>query len=196
MPALAFFDFDGTITTKDSMLLFLRFVRGNAFFTRGMLVFSARFIQMKLGLVSNKEAKEDLLRYFLKGYTEDFLYEEGRRFYQEILKYRLRQDALACIHAHKNAGHTCVLVTASLSFWTYAFAEAEGMVLISTLGEIKDGQFTGNIRGENCANEEKVRRIQALFPDFRHHRTYGYGDSSGDSQMLAVVDVPAYKPFH
>ena len=42
------FDFDGTLTTKDTLIEFIRFARGNTTFLLGFLLFSPLLVLMKL----------------------------------------------------------------------------------------------------------------------------------------------------
>ena len=63
---IAFFDFDGTITTKDTLLEFIKFSKGSFLFYLGFLINSPYLVAMKLGLISNQVAKEKVLRFFFK----------------------------------------------------------------------------------------------------------------------------------
>lgn len=59
---LALFDFDGTITTDDSLIKFIRFVVGDAKTLWGMLLLSPMLIIYKLKLISNYKAKQMMWR--------------------------------------------------------------------------------------------------------------------------------------
>ena len=61
------FDFDGTLTTKDSLLAFIRFAKGNFSFVLGFLRYSPLLILMKLGLYPNYNAKQKVFAHFFKG---------------------------------------------------------------------------------------------------------------------------------
>jgi hypothetical protein len=51
------FDFDGTLTTRDTLLEFIRFVFGIRRMLFGFLIYSPLLILMKLRLYSNYKAK-------------------------------------------------------------------------------------------------------------------------------------------
>jgi phosphoserine phosphatase len=51
------------------------------------------------------------------------------------------------------------------------------------------------LQGENCRAAEKVRLLQALPGALEDDEVYAYGDSDGDTEMLAAADHPAFKPF-
>ena len=50
--AIAFFDFDGTITTKDTLLEFIRFSKGRFRFYLGFLLYSPYLIAYKIKLIA------------------------------------------------------------------------------------------------------------------------------------------------
>ena len=56
---LALFDFDGTITTDDSLIKFIRFVVGDIKTLWGMILLSPMLITYKLKLIPNYKAKQD-----------------------------------------------------------------------------------------------------------------------------------------
>ena len=70
MSRIAFFDFDGTITTHDTMLELAKFYKGKKAFYKGMLVLLPALVAMKLKMLSNAEVKQKLLTLFFKGIPE------------------------------------------------------------------------------------------------------------------------------
>ena len=63
---IAFFDFDGTITTKDTLLEVIKYRHGKNKFYFGFLLHSPWLVAYKLGIISNQLAKEKVLRYFFR----------------------------------------------------------------------------------------------------------------------------------
>ena len=67
------FDFDGTLTTKDTLLEFIRYAKGSSSFWLGFLFHIHLLILMKLGFYPNWKAKQKVFAHFFKGMTiEDF----------------------------------------------------------------------------------------------------------------------------
>ena len=64
---IAFFDFDGTITTHDTLLEFIRFCKGSAGLYAGFLCKSPWIVAHKAKIISNQSAKEQVLRFFFRG---------------------------------------------------------------------------------------------------------------------------------
>ena len=191
---LALFDFDGTLTHSDSMLAFVRFVRGENAYWVGMLRLFPHLIFFRLGLANRRATKERFLTCFLGGMSVEELNRWGRQFAEQRIPGLLRPAGLARLRWHQEQGHQCLLVTASLSYWTQSWADSQGLSLLSTQGEEITGIFTGKLQGANCHGPEKVARVQALFPQ-RPGKIYAYGDSSGDRELLAWADDGQYKPF-
>ncbi|MEZ4827226.1 MAG: HAD family hydrolase [Bacteroidia bacterium] len=192
---VAAFDFDGTITRRDSMLAFIRFVRGDLVFWGGMCVLLPVLIPFKLKLISEKRAKEIMLTFFLGGMHSQTLWEKGAQFADEKIPAIVRPAALARIRWHQAEGHMCFLVTASLTFWVRAWAEKEGFILIATKPEISGGIFTGKISGANCKGMEKVHRLEEILAGTSPSKKYAYGDTSGDKPMLQWADEGFYRHF-
>ena len=192
---IAFFDFDGTITTDDSLLKFIRFVVGDRRFLLGLVVLSPMLVLYKLKLIPNYKAKQYLLSWFFKGMRKvDFL-KVANEYSLVHLDKILRLKAIEKINWHKNQGHKVVVVSASIECWLRPWCEKNGLELLATKLEIKDDIVTGKLLSKNCYGVEKVNRIKELYNLEKYDYIYAYGDSSGDKQMLEFAHEKFYKPF-
>ena len=192
---LALFDFDGTITTDDSLLKFIRFVVGDRRFLLGLVVLSPMLVLYKLKLIPNYKAKQYLLSWFFKGMRKvDFLKVANEYSLVHIDKI-LRLKAIEKINWHKNQGHKVVVVSASIECWLRPWCEKNNLELIATKLEIKDDIVTGKLLSKNCYGVEKVNRIKELYDLEIFDYIYAYGDSSGDKRMLEISHEKFYKPF-
>ena len=54
------FDFDGTLTTRDTLFAFIRFARGTAWLLYCLALLLPRLLLMKVGLADNGRTKERL----------------------------------------------------------------------------------------------------------------------------------------
>ena len=75
MSRIAFFDFDGTITSKDSLLEFIKFALGPFKYYKGLLFLSPMLILFKLKFIPNDLAKEKLITYFFSGFDSKYFLE-------------------------------------------------------------------------------------------------------------------------
>lgn len=192
---IAFFDFDGTITTKDTLLELARFYKGKAGFVLGMLMLSPFLIALKLGLAENRKVKEKFIRYFFGGMHIQSFEDLCQKFSSQKLQDLLRPDALKKIHWHKQQGHEIVVVSASAKNWVAPFCIMHALKFITTELAIKNDCLTGNLSGENCNGPQKAIHIKNAFDLSGYEKIYAYGDSEGDKEMLQLATDPFYRKF-
>ncbi len=192
---IAFFDFDGTITRKDSLIEFIKYAKGNYEFYRGLFEISPILLQYKLRLVSNHEAKERLISHFFKGCDILTFQKISHRFALEELDKIIRPRALEKIRWHQEKGDKVLIVTASLEDWIKEWCKREGIELIGTKLEIEDEKITGNFATANCYGQEKVKRILELYDLDDYEIIYAYGDSKGDKELLEQATESFYRHF-
>lgn len=192
---IAFFDFDGTITTEDTMLELIKFHFGKKAFYSGMIFISPTLIAMKAGILSRQKAKEKLLSYFFKGMKIEEFQNICKDFSEKKLPSLLREEALDKIEYYKKQNIEVVVVTASAVNWVKYFCEKNQLPLIASELEVVDGKLTGKLKGTNCNESEKVNRIRALYALEDFSEIHCYGDSKGDQAMLAIATHPFYKKF-
>lgn len=193
--ALVAFDFDGTLTVKDSFMAFIAWRSGAPRFLLGMVQLIpaalAYLIHRDRGLI-----KMAAVRIFLGGLDRKTLEASADAFARATAGKLFRPDALAAWNGWGTQGATRVIVTASPEILIAPFAKrlgAEG--LIGTRLEFDDqDRVTGRFIGLNCRAAEKVARLtQAYGPDLK--LTAAYGDTSGDTEMLAAAERKGYRVF-
>jgi phosphatidylglycerophosphatase C len=192
---IAFFDFDGTITTRDTLLEFIKYSKGTLPFYWGFLLNSPFLVAYKLKIISNQAAKEKVLGYFFRNTTIADFNDTCSRFVNEALPGLIRPGALAEIEKHKQQGVKVVIVSASPENWLVKWTNKLGLDLIATRLQNNNGRINGKIDGKNCHGEEKVRRIQEVFVLSQYDDVFAYGDSGGDKPMLGLANHAHYKPF-
>jgi len=193
---VAAFDFDGTLIEGASMTVYLKHLYSRPFllYTLGRLL--PGFFAFSTGIRPRTVFKEQFLTRFLGGKTAEFLFQEGRTIAANYLPDLIRPAGLKRLRWHQAEGHRCILVTASLSFWTEAFAEMYGMELVATEPELVEGIFTGKIIGENNYGPAKVTHLNAYLGEEAPAYLYAYGDTNGDRELLAFADEGFFRPFH
>lgn len=192
---IALFDFDGTITTKDTFLEFIKYTHGRPSFLMGFSILSPWLVAMKLKLYPNWKAKEKVLTYFFRGFNEQLLREKGLQFCKEKLAELLRPKAIEKLNEHQRKGDKIYIVSASADIWISGWAKQNGFSLIATKLEVSNQKLTGKISGYNCYGQEKVNRIKELENLLEYEHIYAYGDSSGDTQMLNLGHHRFYQYF-
>lgn len=192
-PVVAF-DFDGTLTTRDSFTAFLAWRAGPIRYALGLLrlipELACYAVRRDRGRLKAAAVKE-----FLSGMTPDALMQAAEIFAEIKILALLRPDALSTWRRWKESGCAMLIVTASPELVVQPFAlrlGADG--LIGTRLKIDDdGQITGALEGVNCRGAEKVRRITDQFGT--ETLAAAYGDTRGDDEMLQMASVRGYRVF-
>src|SRR5882757_6217083 len=162
-PTIAFFDFDGTITTKDTLLEFIKFSKGRFRFYAGFLLNSPWLIAYRLGVISNQAAKERILTWFFGGCPLPLFQEQCESFAAGITPGLIRPKALKEIALLQEKGADIVIVSASPENWLQPWTQSLSIKLIATRLEIRDNALTGKILHRNCHGEEKCARIRESY---------------------------------
>jgi len=192
---IAFFDFDGTISFRDTLFDFIRYSRGNREFAAGMAILLPGLLRFKCGRISAAHAKEMVLSHFFRGMTATDFSRAAHRYALERLPGIVRPGALARIRSHQEKTHTVVVVSAAIDQWLAPWCGEYGIHLLATGLEYRHNRITGRLKGPNCNGPEKVIRIRQKFDLTRYTTIHAYGDSAGDREMLAMADAPNFRPF-
>ena len=192
---LAIFDFDGTISTKDSFEDFIFFTHGFTKTVLGILINSPILVLYLLKIISNEQAKQKIFAHFYGGWEADRFKTLATQYTQKYLPKILRPKALERLAWHKKEGHKIVVVSASFENYLSIWCQNEGIDLIATQVEIKEGNLTGQFASPNCYGDEKVRRINQIFNLKDFSTIYAYGDSRGDLPLKTIATEFHYKPF-
>jgi len=192
---IAFFDFDGTITTKDTLLEIIKYQKGTARFYAGFILCSPYIILWKLGIIPNYAAKERVMRFFFSNTPVEDFQRKCDAFSTEVLPQLLRPKALDEISRLQQAGAEVVIVSASPGNWSQTWRTKLNLDALATRLQIKDAKLTGRFDGKNCHGEEKVCRIKDAYDLSAYDEIYCYGDSKGDKPMLSLATFAFYKPF-
>ena len=192
---IAFFDFDGTITTRDTLLEFIKFAKGKRAFYSGFLYNIFYLIAYKIKLISNQEAKEKVLSYFFKDMDLIEFDKLSEAFSKKKLPSIIRHGAEKEIARLQQENFVVVIVSASPENWIRHWCKERNLILIASELEVINGKVSGKISGKNCHGEEKVRRILEKYVLKEYDEIYAYGDTKGDLPMLGLATKSFYQPF-
>lgn len=180
------FDFDGTLTEEDTFITFSIRIFGLRRFLFSMAKVLPALVAWKVGLRSNSYAKESLYSVLYHGQKRSEIKKNAKSF---MPKYNVK--ILEELNYRKSCGATIYIITASLDLWMQEQADKLGVKLCCTETETApDRLLTGKFATPNCYGEEKLRRLLFLEPDRTAYNLIVYGDSAGDSALLAEADHP------
>lgn len=204
MKKLALFDIDYTITKKESLMEFYKYIVSrdikNIKFLPRALYSGAMY---GIGVYDEKRVKESFLK-FIDNIEEKDLALLTKSFYHDRLSKLLYKDAVDMIKKLKNEGYMVILISASPEFYLKEFYEIKEVdLIIGTKFTFENGKFIRSMDGANCKGEEKVRRLKAILEeknieaDFKN--SYMFSDSLSDKPLLDLVGKPYlinYKKKH
>ena len=192
---ISFFDFDGTITNKDSLADFIIYAIGDFSYYKGLLILSPMLLAYKLKIIPNHIAKQKLISYFFKGWDIRDFQKITKSYSKEKIIEIVRPKAIDRIKWHQEKGHKIVVVSASMEAWLKGWCKNYNLDLIGTKLEVSNNKITGKFATENCYGIEKVNRIKENYILEDYDIIYAYGDSYGDKEMLSIADKKYYKYF-
>lgn len=190
---LALFDFDGTLTRKDSLFELIKFIHGKQRFYKGLLTLFPGLFLYKIKMIPNWKAKEKVLTYFFKGIPLDIFQNYCNRFASEAIPAILREDAMPILKQFKDNGTRIVIVTASAENWILPWCRSLNIECIASKMEVHNGKMTGKLTGKNCYGTEKANRIKDVLDLSGYNEIYAYGDSKGDLPMLKLATKSFYR---
>lgn len=187
MKRLVIFDFDGTLTRRDTFLTFPLMALGR-WTTYGALISQLPVVwRWRRGSLSNSEAKELLTRRLYGGMNKALLTRVAEHFEPEY-----REDILAALRSHQRAGDEVCIVSASLDIWLRPIAEKLGVKLLCTqTATDSEGNLTGRFSTPNCHGEEKLTRLRQAYADLDSYEIIAYGDSpnGGDAALRRIANT-------
>ena len=192
MEKLAIFDIDYTITRKETLMEFFKYlvskdIKNIKFLPRAL--YSGLMYGIKV--YDEKRVKECFLK-FIENIDEKELAILTKSFYDERLSTILYEDAVNMIKKLKNEGYMVTLISASPEFYIkefYAIKEVD--LIIGTKFIFENGKFVRKMSGNNCKGEEKVKRLEKVLKeknikaDFKN--SYMFSDSLSDKPLLDLV---------
>jgi len=192
---LVLFDFDGTITGKDTLAEIMIYYRGSLRYRLGLIALAPILALYLLKLIPNWKAKQILLGWFFKGENEKIFNKRCTEFSLKVIPTLIRPKALEMINHYKATGATVAVVSASAENWVKPWCDRLGLTCLATKLEVSKQTVTGRIAGKNCHGSEKVCRITEKFALGEFDEIIAYGDTPGDREMLALAHQQFYKPF-
>ena len=189
------FDFDGTLTRRDTLIEFIRFAKGDKAFLLCFLRYSPLLVLMKLGLYPNWKAKQRVFSHCFRGMAVDTFNSLCSRFACDKARL-MRPKGMKKLREVLAEGGKVVVVSASVNNWVEPFfAGIGGVYVVGTIVEEREGVLTGRFLTKNCYGEEKVTRLLQLFPERTQYWLTAYGDSRGDFELLDFANESYYRPF-
>jgi phosphatidylglycerophosphatase C len=196
---VAAFDFDATVTDRDTLVPFLVRAFGRPRVIAAFAALAPTGLGYLLRRIPIDEFKRRVLRRLVAGVPAERLRALGPVHARAIASW-MRPEATRRIEWHRAQGHPVALVSSTLDLYLDHVAGPLGVdhVLCSRLEVRRDAagieRFTGELDGADCTGAEKLHRLAGRLGDLGAVELHAYGDSAGDRELLAAADHAHYRP--
>ena len=192
MPDLALFDFDGTLTTRETFPAFMRYAVVRPRLLAGGVLLAPVVFGYRRGWVAGNPTRASIVQMGLRGVDAERLRAQGAAFARDVLPGVLRPEAMARLAWHRQRGDRVVVVSGGLDVYLAPWCAGQGIELLCSALAERRGRITG-YAGPQCVGEEKVRRVHALCDPQAYAAIHAYGDTHEDLAMLAMAHHRTYR---
>lgn len=195
---VAAFDFDGTLSRRDTLIPFLVRAAGRRRFASACAMLGLDGARGRVAARDRDAVKVALLAQLFTGHDESSLRALGEQYARDLLSDQLRPDALDRLHRHRHRGDDVLFVSASLVYYLDPLGAELGVdAVIAVEPEVVDGRLTGSLAAPNVRAAEKARRLRNWLgaPEtgpMEGVELWAYGNSSGDHALLELADHPLW----
>jgi HAD superfamily hydrolase (TIGR01490 family) len=195
-PRIAFYDFDGTLTSGNVVRRYAFFCWRQPSRWRAAAKFSKLVLGvpawMALDLYSRRRFNEVFYREY-RGFSEKWLRRQSERLFEELVRPSLYPGAKGLIERDRAEGYRPVLVSGELDFAlerVVRYLGFDGAICNSLL--FRDGIATGEVAPPLIAEEEKVAAMRRYAGEngAALEGAKAYSDSFSDLPMLEAVGHP------
>ena len=195
------FDFDGTLTTEDTFVGFMKYDMGTARWLARMARLTPVFVAYKLGRTDRHAVKRAVVKAVFTGRTLSEVEASAESYARDIIPALIRPAGMERFRERwadtLAGGPRTVVCSASISPYLEAFfADFEGLEIVCCrLRTDPDGTCTGDLDGMNVWGPQKIEALHAHYAERGLNIVEAYGDSEGDRALLDAAERPFWRPF-
>ncbi|WP_257388171.1 HAD-IB family phosphatase [Tahibacter caeni] len=190
---LALFDFDGTLTERETFPLFVRAVTPRLRATACSFALLPLIAGCRLGWIGGTVTRAGIVRVALRGLPAEAVAAAGERFAEAVEPTLLRPQAWARLQRHRDRGDAVAIVPGALDAYLAPWCRAQGLTLFCSSLEQRDGRSTGRYRGAQSVGAEKARCVRAHYDFGRFADVHAYGDTPEDRELMALAAHRHYR---
>ncbi len=185
---LAIFDFDGTLTTRDTTFRFIFFYAGKMKAITALVSIIPQLVLAKFGYLNMQAVKEKLFRNIFGGHAVAAVKLRGDEFGTNEIPLILHSIVYAEVKRLREDGFEILLLSASCRVWLNYWCRKESIDLLCSEMEEVDGFYTGNLLGRNCYGKAKVERLNEAYDLKKIREIYAYGNHRSDLYYMKLAD--------
>lgn len=186
---LVLFDFDCTLTIRDTIWPFTTFLLKQS--RRGYTLQLAALCLsglLRFHLIPNEYFKKGLAALLMRGRSIQELDLIAERFHDAYLERILNRTVVESLEEHIAHSDEIYIVSSNFDFFLKPLQKKWNLAgIIATRTEVLNGVYTGRLVGNACHGKEKVARVIECFGSAMTKEAIAYGDSASDAFLLDSV---------
>ena len=190
MKKVVIFDFDHTITKKDSFNDFLKYTFKNKFYFV-MLKSALWIILYKFNIISNAKVKTKIFQSFYKNKDYNQYSKDCQKYVQNQLDNIIKDNMKNLISSYHNNKYQLILLSASFKEWLEPWAKKNNFdKVICSSFVINNNVIDGNIlENYSCYSKNKLKMLKENVPDILYYEDIiAYGDSKSDKYFMDIAN--------
>ncbi|MCX6198818.1 MAG: HAD-IB family hydrolase [Bacteroidetes bacterium] len=184
---LAIFDFDGTLTLRDTTFGFVFYFAGTAKAIVSLLAILPYWILAGLGQLKMQTVKEKLFKIIFGGCSIFKVQKCGNSYGANEIPKILHPTVYSEMKKLQSQGFEILILSASCSVWLKSWCEKECLQLICSELEISNNCFTGKLKGQNCYGKEKLKRLYEVYEIDKINEVVAYGNHASDLHYMKLA---------
>jgi HAD superfamily hydrolase (TIGR01490 family) len=194
VPAVAFFDLDGTLVVGQTAVLLVKFLRRAGVVSWAFLLGTGLwFLGYKLGLLKVNERDRERGAGVFKGLAESEVDTLMDRFAREVMVPRLHPASTGALAEHLAEGDHVVVISAALEPAVKALCRCLGVEdFAGTACEVVHGRYSGRLAGPSPHADHKVSVAAGFMKRWGVDPVdcWAYADHGTDLPLLRSVGHP------
>jgi len=183
----AFFDFDGTLISRQSLFLYFSFLN----FTTHSISYKLYYLLLRfLSKFFHKRFKIKAFTFGIRFLSKRELISLSELFAKYIFINFINKAVFKRLISHNFSGHRVIIVTAALDIYVkYFFSHIPIFSIISTKVEEAADNFTGFMVGDYCIGEVKVKELfkTKYINEIDLSNSFFYTDSKEDLPFTKII---------
>lgn len=190
---LALFDFDGTVTHKDTYTKFILSTTPLYRLVLGFCLLWPFLLMYKLGWLPPSALRPMISTCAFWRRDIQTTKRLAERFVTTYIPKVIRKQALERIKWHQKRGDQVVIVSAGLDVYLSIWCQSLALTLICSELNKNRSRYTGHYLHGDCSKAAKARRVKQQFSLSAYRHIYAYGDSQEDLALLSLADTQFYQ---
>ncbi|MFT6386918.1 MAG: HAD superfamily phosphoserine phosphatase-like hydrolase [Cellvibrionaceae bacterium] len=181
---VAVFDFDETLVLENSLGYLFQSVAGKCYWTSAIPAITKSIFACDYGYKLRLNVKKKLYETYLKGVSEDSVYQAG---IAASSKLTVNANAMNELELASERGEIVIIATASPRIYVTAILDELNVNRFKVIGTEVDFE-SGHILGKECSREEKWNAVTKELQSLNVDKITAYGNAPDDLFMLEQVD--------